>query len=346
MVARLLSMLSVVAHAALDLQKYSAEESVAQWSATAQEEQLGKDMEAVKKAFEVLKSIATQESKLAVQLDGAKTLLNSMRSVHEEEGEITKQQHEVESLTAAHDIIEKELKTKKDQVESSADKLEKHAQCISRLSDLEVKVTQASVEYKRQRVEYVGQGINNLDDTFWTANDKLAKEAFNLFKEQKECAPSDVKIDPIPEPERCDLDTGGSCWVLSCRAIRHATCNTGMIANHKCLCKAGECSKDGVCVKRPNPLEAPTDVLTVEQVTLTREQTTLERPDPPKDLLANLGHVFEASRPRVGSVGPAGVPGVVPVLVCLVAMAVVLAVAAGPRSRSVREVRLPNTHLG
>jgi hypothetical protein len=263
-----------------------------------------------------------------------------MNRVSEQKDVRHKQEARVNQLTVAHEKAKQQLDTKMKEKEGLVKQLVKHEKCITTLQDLEVKATVAGVEYKRQRVLYL-QGHH---DGIWAAKDELAKTAFDLFLTQTWCKPSGVKIAPIPEPDRCDSDTGGSCTFMACKEERHATCAEcpGILpCLRRCVCPVGSCAKAGACVDRPDPLVTPTDLLAVENVTLAAEQPALVRPEPPKatsDLLA--------SRPPASSVGPAGVPGVVLVPACLAVMVVVLAAATGRRFRAARKVRLADTCLG
>merc|ERR1712113_685646 len=46
------------------------------------------------------------------------------------------------------------------------------------------------------------------------------------------------------ENPKCKADTGGTCRFFSCHASRgETTC-----VNHRCMCKPGFCSENGVCV--------------------------------------------------------------------------------------------------
>merc|ERR1719343_1762300 len=92
---------------------------------------------------------------------------------------------------------------------------------------------------------------------YWVAGDELAKDAYHLFKVQLDCKPSGKTIAPIPEPERCDWDTGGTCNIFGCRQERHADCSkcTGFLpCAHHCVCPPGSCARSGNCEKRPDPL--------------------------------------------------------------------------------------------
>lgn len=344
MAARLLLLLPVVAHAALDLQNYNVEGAIGQWDATDQEQELDKEMKATSAVYAELASLASSQSKLDTQHDGAKTLLIGMKKVSEKKATILKQEAKTSKLKADLDKANKLLAKKTDEKESMLKQLKKHANCISTLQDLENELMVASVIFKQQRLKY----LQDNDDGIWAARDKLAKDAFDLFKTQTECKPSGVSITTIPEPESCNPNTGGTCNIWGCKAMRHATC-TGSFGGKTCVCPAGSCAKKGVCESRGDPLKATTDLLVVQNVTLAHEQAILERPEPPKaplDLLAHLRRVDEASRPPSGSVGPAGVPGVLLVPACLAVMVVVLAAAAGRSFRAAREVRLADTCLG
>merc|ERR1712072_1166185 len=47
---------------------------------------------------------------------------------------------------------------------------------------------------------------------------------------------------------KCSKNTGGSCRWASCSSWRKSTCS-----NNKCVCKTGECAKNGKCVKSHTP---------------------------------------------------------------------------------------------
>merc|ERR1712216_2960 len=47
---------------------------------------------------------------------------------------------------------------------------------------------------------------------------------------------------------KCSKNTGGSCRYWSCSSWRKSTCS-----NNKCVCKTGECAKNGKCVKSHSP---------------------------------------------------------------------------------------------
>lgn len=262
MVARIVPLLLVVAHAEIDLQTYSAERSINQWSFRDQEKQLQKDMDAAQNSYAEFTATASLESKLDVQLDGANTLLQIMNDVGEKEEAMHKQELEVTKLEGSHDDIKKQLDHKKAQKNTDVTNLEMHATCVLKLQDLELKLPASERSYDRARWQYAEDGHN---EHIWAAMDELASDAFDLYTTQKECAPGSAVIEKVPEPPRCDADTGGTCEFLSCHQDRNAICGEWDWAamTRPCLCPPGSCAKNGNCVERPDPLKAPADPLAV-----------------------------------------------------------------------------------
>jgi hypothetical protein len=53
----------------------------------------------------------------------------------------------------------------------------------------------------------------------------------------------------------CEVDTGGSCRVFSCKADRGPTIcqRDSVLGRRRCLCQPGYCASDGVCTVPPAP---------------------------------------------------------------------------------------------
>merc|ERR1719424_199608 len=93
--------------------------------------------------------------------------------------------------------------------------------------------------------------------TLWLQWDLKETQARALYDDQRDCAPKSIRFPPPPPLPDCNGDTNGTCGVLPCWPERHAVCS----ASRNCICPAGTCAKNGICVDRGVPLRAspPTD---------------------------------------------------------------------------------------